>query len=83
MNHDPTPISRGELLDQLAGLTGIGWTVSMLGFLSAVLDVGRWNVAHLGADPAPLLAVGVVLFATTVGLDRLGRTVEEDDTGRP
>lgn len=83
MSNDPTPISRGELLDQLAGLTGIGWTVSMLGFLSAVLDVGRWDAGHLGADPAPLLAVGVVLFVTTVGLDRLGRTVEGDDSGRP
>lgn len=78
MPHELTPTSKGELLDQLAGLTGIGWTVSMLGFLSAVVDYGDWDVARLGADPEVLLVVGGLLFATTVGLDRLRRTVDEE-----
>jgi len=74
-----TPTSKGELLDQLAGLTGIGWTVSILGFLSAVLDIGPALVERLGPDPESLLAVGVALFVATAVLDRLRRSVTDGE----
>jgi len=65
-----------ETLNQVAGITGFGWTASLLGYLSTVLG---FNTA-LGANPQSLLYLGVVLFVTTIGLDRVrkNRAAEED-----
>jgi hypothetical protein len=60
-----------DLLDQFAGITGLGWTVSMLAYLGAVLGYGTSLVARVVGDPQLLLYVGCVCFLTTVGLDRL------------
>ena len=57
-----------EDLDQVAGLTGAGWTASLTGYLSTM--VGHGNT--LVVNPPSLLSLGGVLFATTPGLDRLG-----------
>lgn len=56
-----------ELLDQLAGITGIGWTTSILGFLSTVIGYGTTVVAN----PATFLYIGTAFFLATLGLDRL------------
>jgi len=62
-----------ELFYQLAALTGIGWTVSLLGFLSTLLGWGDEYVTRLFVEPRVLLYLGIVLFVATVGLDWLGR----------
>lgn len=64
-----------ETLDQVAGITGVGWTASLLGYLSTVLG---FNTA-LGANPQSLLYLGAVLFVTTLGLDRVRKNREDDD----
>jgi len=58
-------------LEQLAGITGIGWTTSTLGFLGTALGYGNSIVARLVAEPQSLLYVGGVCFLATLGLDRL------------
>jgi len=57
-------------LDQLAGITGLGWTASIIGYLGTAIGIGNTLVARV-ADPQSLFYLGVVLFATTFGLDRL------------
>lgn len=56
-----------ERLDQLAGLTGVGWTTSLLGYLGAAVGYG----SSLVARPSSLLYLGGALFLATLGLDRL------------
>lgn len=58
-------------MDRLAGLTGLGWTSSLLLYLAAVIGTGSGVVTGLVTDPRTLLYVGAVLFVLTVGLDRL------------
>lgn len=62
-----------DALDQVAGLTGFGWTASLLGYLSAV--VGYSNT--LITNPQSLLYLGGVLFVVTLGLDRLKNTFSQ------
>jgi len=57
--------------EQLAGLAGLGWTTSALGFLGTVLGYGNSVVSRLVAEPSSLLYVGVVCFLAMVGLDRI------------
>ncbi|WP_178916228.1 hypothetical protein [Natronomonas gomsonensis] len=57
-------------LDQLAGITGLGWTASIIGYLGTAIGIGNTLVARV-ADPQSLLYLGAVLFAATFGLDRL------------
>ncbi|WP_415379522.1 hypothetical protein [Halosimplex sp. TS25] len=59
--------------EQLAGITGLGWTTSTLGFLSTVLGYGNSIVGRLVTDPQSLLYVGSVCFLATLGLDRLAK----------
>ena len=63
---------RGEenVIDQAAGVTGFGWTASLLGYLGSTF--GNW--VPLAASPQSLLYLGGVCFVTTLGLDRLKRT---------
>lgn len=56
-----------ERLDQLAGLTGVGWTTSLLGYLGAAVGYG----SSLVPRPSSLLYLGGALFLATLGLDRL------------
>lgn len=64
-------VSDSNVLDQLAGITGIGWTVSILGYVSAAIGYGTVFISRLVTDPQSLLYLGGVLFMTTLGLDRL------------
>lgn len=59
--------SKEDTLNQVAGITGFGWTASLLGYLSAV--VGYSNA--LITNPQSLLYLGGALFVATLGLDRL------------
>ena len=60
-----------DTLDQLAGVTGVGWTASALGFLSTVVGYGNSIVTRLVAEPQSLLYIGSVFLLATLGLDRL------------
>lgn len=63
-----------DVLEQAAGITGIGWTTSLLGYVVAVTGAGNHVVAPLVMEPQSLLYLGAVLFVTTIGLDRIRRT---------
>ena len=65
-------------LDQLAGLTGVGWTTSALGYLGTAVGYG----GSLVARPSSLLYLGGAFFLATLGLDRLrSRYGSESDDG--
>lgn len=66
-----------NVLRQLAGFTGVGWTASLLGYAAAVIGYGNGFVTRLFAGPRSLLYLGVVLFLTTLGLDRLANRLPE------
>lgn len=76
-------LSDARTLDQLAGLTGIGWTASMLGYLAAAVGVGNSVVSRLVADPVSLLYLGGVLLVATLGLDRLQNSLSTRETQPP
>lgn len=61
----------GDVLDQLAGVAGVGWTASLLGYLGTLVGYGNGLVGRLVTDPQALLYVGVACFLATAGLDRL------------
>ena len=65
-----------DRLDQLAGLTGVGWTTSALGYLGAAVGYG----GSLVGRPSSLLYLGGALFLATLGLDRL-RSRHGSDSG--
>lgn len=71
-------VADADSLDRLAGLTGIGWTTSLLGFLGTAVGVGNGLVARVVTDPQSLLYVGGLCFLTTIGLDRLSNRLAED-----
>lgn len=72
-----------DLTDQLAGVAGVGWTTSTLGFLGTALGYGNSLVSRLVTDPRSLLYVGVVCFLATLGLDRVaGRRSDSESYGR-
>jgi hypothetical protein len=77
-----SPISKPPLdrdsLHQLAGVTGVGWTASVLGFLSTVVGYGNSLVTRLVADPTSLLYLGIVFFLATLGLDHLASEQSEE-----
>lgn len=62
-----TIVANEDLLDTAAGLTGIGWTASLLGYLAAVVG---YSIAPLG-NPRSLLYLACILLVTTVTLDLL------------
>ena len=67
-----------ELLHQLGGVTGFGWTTSIIGYLSAVLGYGGY-VSRFVTDPQSFLYAGVILFLATIGLDRLANSKDRDE----
>lgn len=62
-----------EALNQVAGVTGFGWTASLLGYLGSV--IGYSNT--LFTNSQSLLYLGGVLFVATLGLDRLKETLSD------
>lgn len=68
-----------DVLEQAAGITGFGWTTSLLGYVVAVMGVGNHVVTRLVMEPQSLLYLGGVLFVTTLGLDRIRRTRSNDE----
>lgn len=70
LNRDALPPD-SDALDQLAGITGLGWTASALGFASTLVGYGNELVLRLVTDPVSLLYAGALLFLATLGLDRL------------
>lgn len=70
--------SSDDHLYRLAGITGLGWTVSILGYLSTVIANGNAPVTALGTNPQLLLYLGGVLFVVTFGLERLRDTLPNE-----
>ena len=70
-----------DLLNQLTGLTGLGWTTSVLGYLSSVIGYGNGLITRLVAEPQSLLYVGGSFFVLTLGLDRLQSKLAADPAG--
>jgi len=70
-----------DLLNQLTGLTGLGWTTSVLGYLSSVIGYGNGLISRLVAEPQSLLYVGGSFFVLTLGLDRLQSRIAAEPTG--
>mgnify|MGYP006275358235 CR=1 FL=1 len=69
------PRSDGDAIDQVAGITGLGWTASLLGYLGTVIGYSN----SLITNPQTLLYVGGVFFVTTLGLDRLRSQWSNDE----
>mgnify|MGYP000141509269 CR=1 FL=1 len=67
-----------DLVEQLAGVTGLGWTTSTLGFLGTVLGYGNGLVSRLVTEPRSFLYVGAVCFLATLGLDRVAKSAGTD-----
>ncbi len=68
-----------DTLDQLAGITGVGWTVSILGYIATMVGYGTVLVTRLVTDPQSLLYLGGTLFVATFGLDHLRRTRSNEE----
>ncbi|WP_459193462.1 hypothetical protein [Halosimplex sp. J119] len=79
MDWKPTLPTDTDTAEQLAGITGLGWTTSTLGFLGTVLGYGNSVVGRLVTDPQSLLYVGGVFFLATLGLDRLAKLPRDGD----
>ena len=71
--------SETEFVDQIGGITGLGWTASLLGYLITVIGYGNSVVSRLVVDPRSLLYVGTILFVVTLGLDRFQRLLTEQE----
>ncbi|WP_313695238.1 hypothetical protein [Halorarum halobium] len=68
-----------NVLNQLAGVTGLGWTMSILGFLGTLIGYGNAFVTRLVAGPQSLLYIGTAFFVATLGLDRLTDLLSETE----
>lgn len=68
-----------DVLDQLAGLTGIAWTTSILAYGATVLGYGSGVIPRFIVDRQLLLVLGCVFFVATIGLDKL-RRIRSDGT---
>lgn len=77
MDLEAIPRLNRDALDQLAGFTGVGWTTSILGFLSTLMGYGNSLISRFVADSRSLLYVGVVFFLATLGLDRLANATPD------
>lgn len=69
-----------DALNQLAGITGIGWTASILGYLATMIGYGSALLSRLVVDPQSLLYLGGALFVATFGLDRLRNAAADDES---
>lgn len=66
-----------ETLHRLGGVTGLGWTASVLGYASTVVGYGSEYLLRLISDPQSFLYAGGVLFLVTIGLDQLAQRLTE------
>jgi len=80
MSRTQLSVTDTDALDRLAVFTGLGWTTSMLGYLTTA--VGHATLPGPVADPRLLLSVGVVLLMATLGLDRLQNRLSGGETDR-
>jgi hypothetical protein len=81
MNENETTSTEQGRMYQMAGVTGLGWTVSILAYLSTLLGYGNVVVARLVGSPRALLYLGGGLLVATLGLDRLHGMATGDDDG--
>lgn len=73
-----------DTLHRLGGVTGIGWTASVLGYASTVVGYGSGYLTRLVNDPQSFLYAGGILFLATLGLDRVADSrLREWDENRP
>ena len=72
-------LSNKDLLNQLAGITGLGWTASLLGYMGTVVGYGNSIVPRLVTEPQSLLYLGSALFVATLGLDRLNDALSDEE----
>ena len=72
-------MSDKETLTQLAGITGLGWTASMFGFISTMIGYDSSFVPRLIAGPQSFLYLGAVFFVATLGLDRLSNSRQHEE----
>ncbi|WP_256296695.1 hypothetical protein [Haloarchaeobius salinus] len=81
MIQDETRSEDTGRLYRIAGVTGLGWTVSLLAYLTTLLGYGNAVVARLVGSPRALLYLGGGLFVATLGLDRLRGDGADDESG--
>ena len=55
-----------NVLHQLGALTGLGWTTSLLGYVSVLVGYAP----RLVTEPHTLLYASLALFLATLGIDR-------------
>lgn len=72
-------VSDGDFRYQLGGTTSLGWTVSLLGYLSTVIGYGNGLITRLVAESQSLSSLGGVLFVPTFGLDRLQNSILNEE----
>lgn len=72
------PLVNKEVLEQTAGITGLGWTASLLGFLSSVIGYGNYLLSRVVTDPQSLLYLAGAFFVATLGLDRLAKSAPDE-----
>lgn len=78
-------VSDKNVIDQLAGITGLGWTTAILSYLGTVFGYGSSLVTRLAVEPQSLLYLGGALLVATFGLDRLQNMLpdsEQETLGR-
>lgn len=73
------PSLEGETIDQVAGITGIGWTTSLLVFLTTAIGYSNSLISRFMSDSRVFLYAGVVFFLMTLGLDRVANRLPDDD----
>ncbi|AGN02287.1 hypothetical protein L593_11720 [Salinarchaeum sp. Harcht-Bsk1] len=73
----PEILSDEQFLHELAGITGLGWTASTLGFIGSLIWYGDAPGGSHPLESRVLLYLGICCFVATIGLDAL-RTVLDD-----
>lgn len=58
-------------LYQLGGLTGMGWTTSVIGYVTTLVTNGSTYLTRVVTEPTSLLYAAGVFFLLTLGCDRL------------
>ena len=70
-------------LHRLGGVTGLGWTTSILGYLTTYFGVGSTYATRLFTDPHSFLYAGGLFFLATLGIDRLARSNTDEESENP
>lgn len=72
-------LSDDAVLHELAGITGVGWTASSLGFIGSLVWYGNAPGPSQPLGSWVLLAVAIGCFVTTVGLDAFRSVISDAD----